>query len=240
MAHKDDWFRKPCLTADAKVEFEHRLSRARSSRPEYLRLQALSLQEAKAFEEALGMLNRIAATYPDHLPAWIHEGIARCLEALGRSDAAIESYIESIEIMKRHQGVQGDAHTSFASLVFRLGRADLYEKALGYLTDFWDPNPIFPVNEMQQFGWTAILLDELGHSSDAKPPAMRALAATTKQRSSAVNHPKLGLVEEQNKEMQNRLEQITGSRRPTSTSDARSLISAVETAAVRLLRRPSE
>lgn len=67
---------------------------------------------------------------------------------------------------------------------------------------------------MQQFGWTAILLDELGHRLDAMPPARRALVASIKQRSDAANHRKLGLVGDRYSEMKGRLEQIAGSSFP--------------------------
>lgn len=101
MANKDDWFREPCLSTDAKERFESRLSRSRSSRPEYLRLQAYALREAKAYYQALEMLKRVAANYPNHLTAWIQQEIARCYEALGQYNCALKFYVKSIETMKR-------------------------------------------------------------------------------------------------------------------------------------------
>lgn len=230
MSGKDDWFREPCLSEDAKAEFERRLSRSRSSRPEYLRIQAGSLLSAGAPNDALELVNRILSDYPDHLTAWILDQQADCLRALGRSDEAVEAYIHTLEEMKRDRGLQCHAQFSLASLVYDLRRDSLYQPALEYLTEFWDSDPMFPAHEMQQFGWTAILLDRLGQSEDAKPPARRALAAAAKQRSKAANHPTLGLVGDRHSEMRTELERIVGSPFPSDPNGARNLLSTVKAA----------
>lgn len=230
MASKDDWFREPCLSEESRTEFERRLSRARSSRPEYLRIQAHSLLSAGSFDSALDLVDRIRADHPDHLTAWILEQRGDCLRALRRSGEAIEAYVQALEEMKRDRGLLGNAHFSLAELVCEINRDDLYERTLGYLTEFWDSAPLFPAHEMQQFGWTAILLDRLGQSEEAKPPARRALAAVAKQRSKAANHPTLGLVGDSHPEMRRELERIVGSAFQSDPLGARNLLSTVKAA----------
>lgn len=211
MSSKDDWFRLPCLTEEAKAEFERRLVRSRSSRYEYMRIQASGLVQVSAFDQALTLIDRILNESPDYsLVAWIWEQRADCVRKMGRSEEAIAAYIKSVEAMKTHPGVQGNAHLSLGSLVYELDRSDLYEIALGFITDFWDPDPIFPLHEFRQFGLTALLLNALGESEGARPPARRALAATAKERSNAANHITLGLVGNSHSAMKRELEAIVG------------------------------
>lgn len=208
MLHKDDWFREPCLTADAKAEFDRRLSRSRAQRPEYLRIQAYALRQAGAFEDALAMLARVTSDYPDHLSPWIHESMAQCFEAIGQMDAALKSYELSIQRMRQHPGVRANAHTAYAALVVRLKREGLFEEALNYLNEFWDPDPIFPAYELEQFGWAAIISDKLGDRPNAVAFAERALAAAVKRKSGAANHQKLGLAAERHAELLEQLDRI--------------------------------
>lgn len=213
MAAKDDWFRLPNLTEQTKAEFERRLARSRSSRYEYMRIQACALAEAEAFNQALTLLDRILSEVPDYiLIAWVWEQRANCLQKVGRFDDAIADYSKSIEVLKKHPSVRGSAPISLARLVYGLKRSDLYEGALVHLTDFWDPNPIFPMEEFHQFGMTALLLNALGEAEGAKPPARRALAAAAKDRSNASKHRTLGLVRDRDLEIRKELEAIISAK----------------------------
>lgn len=208
LLHKDDWFREPCLTTDAKAEFDRRLSRSRAQRPEYLRIQAYALRQAGAYEDALVMLARVTSDYPDHLSAWIHESMAHCFEATGQVDAAMRSYEMSIQRMRQHPGIRANAHTAYAALIVRQKRENLFEDALAYLNEFWDPNPIFPAYEIEQFGWAAIISDKLGDRPNGVAFAERALAAAVKRRSGAANHEELGLAAERHAELLEQLDRI--------------------------------
>ncbi len=222
---KDDWFRNACLTGEAMDIFEERLKHSRSSRPEYMRIQAGALRAAGACRQAIEMLDRLLREYPEHLAAWLYEDRAECHRQLGESEEAIRDYIQSISIMKREPGVRGNAPRRLASFAYEEGRTDLFEQCLDYLADFWDPNPIFPREELHQFGWTAILLHALGKLEDAQPPARRALAAAAKTQSKAANHRNLGLAQPSDRSMLKKLHQIAGGRPFAETSvDARALI----------------
>ncbi|MFM6830584.1 MAG: tetratricopeptide repeat protein [Novosphingobium sp.] len=207
---KDDWFRLPCLTDERQQAFELRLRRARSSRPEYMRIQAHALAEAKAYDNALTLLDRILADHPEHLGAWIIESRADCFHKLGRYDEAVQDYVKSIARMREDPGLVSNAPLRLARLACEQERDDIYEECLGYLVEFWDSAPIFPRHELHQFGYNAILLDLLGQHEDAIPPARRALAAAAKTRSNAANHQKLGLATAGDKALVKRLERILG------------------------------
>lgn len=223
---KDDWFRLPTLTSEARDLFEQRLQRSHSSRPEYMRVQAEALQEAGAHRQSIKMIERIMREYPDHwATAWLYESRAECHRQLRHFDQAILDYTTSIDTMKDRPGVRGHATTRLASLAYELGRSDLYEPCLGHLGDFWDPDPLFPRDELHQFGWTAVLLHALGKLADAKPPARRALAAAAKTRSNAANHRSLGLASPADRPLVKRLRQIVRDRPfERAITDARALV----------------
>jgi hypothetical protein len=119
--------------------------------------------------------------------------------------------------MRASPGLRSNAAIYLSGLVWAENRSDLYETCLGYLTDFWDPDPIFPKDELRQFGWTAILLHALGNVEDAKPPARRALAAASKTSSKAAKHPTLGLADEGDLRLIEQLRRI-GAENPSPTA----------------------
>ncbi|UVO51618.1 hypothetical protein M0208_14300 [Sphingomonas sp. SUN019] len=208
MSANDDWFRRPCLSDEDRQEFERRLQRARSSRPEYMRIQAGALYATGAYDLSLKMIDRTIADYPAHLPAWLLEQKADCLRSLGEIDPALDTYASSLDRVRVDPGLRGNAHFSFAELVWCRRMLSRYEDALTGLADFWDCNPIFPMNEFKQFGLNALLLEGLGSKDEAMPSARRALAAAAKTRSQATKHHSLGLVLDSNAEIRRALENL--------------------------------
>lgn len=184
-----------------------------------MRLQAHALGEAGAHEQSIDLLNRILKDHPNHLTAWVYEQRAEQFRAIGSAQSAIDDYLHAIDEMRRAPSLRGDAPVRLASFVCDVGRDDLYEVSLQALTEFWDPDPLFPRNELHQFGWTAVLLALLGMTEDAKPPARRALAAAAKTKSKAANHPKLGLSQSSDGPLVARLQVILGATRSGSTVD---------------------
>lgn len=114
----------------------------------------------------------------------------------------------SIQRMKQHSGVRANAYTGYAALIVPRERQDLFEEALAYLNEFWDPDPIFPAYEIEQFGWAAIISDKLGDRPNAVAFAERALAAAVKRKSGAANHEELGLDAERHAELLGQLGRI--------------------------------
>src|SRR5688572_8922751 len=114
---KDDWYREPCLTKSAREAFEERLTRTRSARPEYMRIQAGALAGGKRYGDAIALLDRIFADHPGHLEAWLYEDRADCHRKLGQIDEAIWDYCSSIKTMSEHPGVKGNAPLRLARLI---------------------------------------------------------------------------------------------------------------------------
>jgi tetratricopeptide (TPR) repeat protein len=209
MSAKENWFRLPCLTPATKFEFEHRLFRSRSSRHEYMRIQSVALIEASAFDQALLLIDRILQEEPNYIFAnWLYEWRADCLRKMGKPSEATADYVKAMDLTRDRNGGEGRAHLSFASLVYELRQADLYDAALECLTEFGDPHPMFPIDEFRQFGMAALLLNAQGKFEMALPPARRALTAAAKQRSAAPKHPALGLVRDAFAEMRKEVKSI--------------------------------
>lgn len=205
-----------------------------------MRIQAHALREAGAYQQAISLLDRTLEDHPDHLDTWLYEDRAMCHQQLGNFEEATQDYLKSVESMRRSPGVQSSAPLLLARLVCEQGDTDHYEECLGLLVEFWDPNPLFPRNELHQFGWTAILLELLGKHEDAKPPARRALAAAAKTQSNAAKHRTLGLVDDSDRPMLKRLQKIVGGRPFVASGiDARALMAKLRSLASRLssLRR---
>jgi tetratricopeptide (TPR) repeat protein len=222
-----DWFRIPAVTEQQKEAFEAKLKRSRSSRHEYMRIQALALSYAGAYKQAIEMIDRQIAENPNSCDLTLLLATkASCQAALGDDEQTIENYRKSIEQASNRPSVQANAHIEYALWAIRHRKVALYPEVLDTITEFWDHNPLFPVIEFQQFACVAIVLDALGHRDDAFEPARRALNAAAKLRSNAAKHRDLGLVGDRHKDIRNRLEKIAGRARPQrSEVDARTLLS---------------
>jgi tetratricopeptide (TPR) repeat protein len=205
---KDDWFRRPALSEADKAEFEKRLKRSRSHRPEYMRIQALGLYEAGAYRDALALLDRLLTEEPMRYLPWLQGDRGDCFRGLGDFDAALTAYAAAMQDGK----ARGSPQFSFAALVLTLSREDLYKRALQYVEEFWDISPIFPWTEFAQNSFVARLKERLGLLDDAREAAQRALEAAAKTQSNARFHPELGLVtaSEQNIATIGELQRIAG------------------------------
>ncbi len=117
-----------------------------------MRIQAHALREAGAYQQAISLLDRTLEDHPDHLDSWLYEDRAMCHQHLGNFEEAIQDYLKSVESMRRRPGVQSSAPLLLARLVCEQGITDHYQGCLGLLEEFWDPNPLFPRNELHQFG----------------------------------------------------------------------------------------
>jgi tetratricopeptide (TPR) repeat protein len=85
-----DWFRATDWTPEVAAEFETRLARARpDSRPQYLRIQAVTLWNAGHAEVATGLLHRVLNDYDDDFE---HPGV---IELLGEIAQARGDFTEA-------------------------------------------------------------------------------------------------------------------------------------------------
>ncbi len=101
-----------------EAEFFARLSRSRgaSNKVQYLRIQALHLQEAEMPSQALTLLKRAQADYPEE-PGQV-SGIlmqeAECCWAVGDPVSSFEAYMRALAAQRRHPNVVHAIALSFA------------------------------------------------------------------------------------------------------------------------------
>src|SRR5438876_3316466 len=96
-----EWFRRTDWTPDVESDFFARLRRARpSNRAQYLRIQAVHLEEAGGADRlrgAIGLLDRLLSDYPDSVEiAAAHWTRGRCLEGIGDLDGAVAALRASL------------------------------------------------------------------------------------------------------------------------------------------------
>ncbi|MDP9351810.1 MAG: hypothetical protein M3P51_09770 [Chloroflexota bacterium] len=198
MSHAE-WFRRSTWTAEDKADFTARLKRSRgsSNRAQYLRIQALHLQEIGTealLQAALGLLNQLITDYPDplQLASAFHQR-AQCLSDLGRYPEALESYRSAFVARRAMPNVHDDAYLDFGELVLALRRSDLYDEALSALEEFGG-DEMFPAHRYQAAMIRALIADERGDSTTARRYAEEALKAADATQSPFRYHRKLGLV----------------------------------------------
>jgi tetratricopeptide (TPR) repeat protein len=207
--HPDDWFRQAALTQTAISAFELKLKRSRSSRHEYMRIQAGALYSVGAYENAITMVDRIIAEDPNHFGlAWLYESKAQCYRKEGQIEEAVRFYRLSIERTRDRPSVVGQAQLDFPFWVASAQLTYLYEEALNTTNEFFQPHDIFPIDTFKRFATLALILADTGHDEDARPPAITALAAAARTTSNAANHRNLGIVDQKFDDIRKRLESI--------------------------------
>jgi tetratricopeptide (TPR) repeat protein len=208
-----DWFRRATWTDEDQADFTAHLRRCRSSanKAQYLRIQALHLQETGAkplIIAALGLLEQVLREYPERTElASVYLQQGECRMALGKGDDAIESLRQSLEFQRGFPFARNDAHLVFGELVVRLGRRDIYSEVLTALGDFGDLDNL-PIQQYRKSVVRASILDELGRRDEAREAAAVALKASGQTKSPLRKHPRLGLAGSPDPAVQERLEAI--------------------------------
>jgi tetratricopeptide (TPR) repeat protein len=210
---RHEWFRHTSWSETDQLEFLAHLRRCRSasSKAQYLRIQALHLQETGAqalIMAALGLLDQVLGEYPAKTElASVYLQRGECLMVLGKGEEAIESLRKSLEFQRDFPFARNEAHLVFGELVVRLGRRDLYSEVLATLGDFGDLDDL-PIQQYRKSVVRASILDELGRREEAREAAAAALQASGQTKSPFRNHPRIGLVGSPDPAVQERLAAI--------------------------------
>jgi tetratricopeptide (TPR) repeat protein len=196
---KVDWYRRSTWTAEDQADFQARLKRSRGSfhKAQYLRLQALALQEAGTealLVAALSLLEQLVREYPEPSQlASAHQQRAQCLANLGRYADAMASYEASFAAQRQAPNWKTEAYLDFGELVLGLKRADLYAQAVAVLNEFGGGEQ-FPASQYRSATIRALTCNAAGDHRGARLHAAEALAAVAKTESPFRYHRKLGLV----------------------------------------------
>jgi len=212
MGSRDDWFRSAAWAATDQEEFFARLARSRKSAAQYLRIKALSLQQAALFVDALELLSRFLQEYPGHFDtaqALLQQ--AQCFSALGRLEEAEAGFRHALRHEQSHGSVQTLAWIDFPWFIVRHGRRHLYSEALSVL-DAGEKGPVLPLPTLryQSAATRAIICADRGDRAQARHFARMALEAAAATHSGLSYHGSIGLVENPDPGIHERIRSLAG------------------------------
>lgn len=121
-----EWYRTSDWDEAAQEDFEKRLRRARSSRPQYLRIKALALQEAGLPHEAETLIRRLLAEHPDDdfERPFALELLGDLVREQGRLGEAEANYREALEDEHQPGGRTGLVPVSLTEVLTDTGRRE--------------------------------------------------------------------------------------------------------------------
>src|SRR5688500_738780 len=177
---RDDWYRNTEWNADTEAAFRAKLSRSRSGRPQYLRIQASYLAERYPLV-ALALVDEYFETRDEFdVPnAFCVRAEAYC--SLGKIDDAVAAYKGALDWEVTHPHHISTARIDLPKLVAERCLSGEYDYALDILTTRFQPmDHQFPSTRYLWNGSSALISNELGHVSEAQELAERALDAAAK------------------------------------------------------------
>jgi hypothetical protein len=209
-----DWYRRNTWTLNDKQDFFLHFKRAKSyNKAQYLRIQALYLNETgsrDAVQGALELIELLLSEYPD--PTQLENAYsqkAECLEFSNRLDEAIESYRLACQSRRNTPSIHGSAPLGFGMFVVRNNQTKLYAEIQAIFNEFIDGNSIiFPYAKYMYFATNAIIADKYSQPEIARVCAEKALQAASMTNSGFKRHTTVGLVEKRDEVVEEKLLKI--------------------------------
>ena len=207
-----EWYRRRTWSAEDATEFEEKLSRARSQRCEYLRIQALTLiaeGDRELAEPAIVLAQRALQEDPGGIfcPE-LFCIIARASAILGQEGDTIEYYRQAVDAEGKGK-IRCCAYLEFAWFVVTQGISRLYNEVLKLVGESMEqPDLTFPVAQYKYFGVLACVSEALGDRDNAVRMARNAIKAANKEASPFSRHPRSGLVESKHTAIFEKLERL--------------------------------
>ena len=132
-----DWYRSTEWDVGTSATFETRLKRARAdNRPQYLRIQAVTLHEAGEDEHARDLLLRVLNFGDDFEAPLVTEMLGEIALSLGDLDEAEFRYREVLARWPELDRTTGAAEVFLADVLSQRNQSEADEEALGLLNRF--------------------------------------------------------------------------------------------------------
>lgn len=199
---KDDWYRGPAWDPATREHFEQRLSRARTQRPQYLRIKGYELTRADdplVWAPGRRLLKRVLREHPDD-----ELSVIDAHHDLGWSFARERQYAEAAKhyevslALQRQRGGSSDPGTrlALAELLVDAGWEQRYQEAVDLLGDFIGSRPggLFPIEQFRVLLVEARIAERVGNPEVAKRDAEQALELVAKNESVLPRHPGVGVI----------------------------------------------
>ncbi|MBV11924.1 hypothetical protein [Rubinisphaera sp.] len=204
----DEWFRRTTWTDEDRTDFHAHLNRARKyNRPQYLRIQASHLADVANHAAALELLDHFLQVDDGAIDlAQAHLQRAEAFLATGCEQEAIDAFRASLEAERKRPNVQTEAWLLFPWFIVETQETELYPEANSILSEFSKlRSPSFPVSNYRFHCVMALLLANTIDQAQAISHAKQALAASDEKHSGYRYHPNLGLVQDTNNTVHERI-----------------------------------
>lgn len=212
---KTEWFRRTSWSDADRDDFNARLKRSRGegNKAQYLRIQAAHLAEAGHHADAIELLDRLIAEFPQRIElAQAHSQKAKSLANLGQIDGATHEYRAALQAERDFPNVRTNAWLDFGWLVLEKHLTDFYEEVSQVLKEFRHEGGLtFPATEYRYAAIQSLLADARGEKVRSRDFAKQALAEAAKEHSGLRYHSTLGLVGSAHVTFENRLRILAGS-----------------------------
>jgi tetratricopeptide (TPR) repeat protein len=206
-----DWYRKTTWTTEDENEFFLKLKKSQKhNRPQYLRIQASTLNDtnnSKLLIVALNLLEKYFTDYPDDK---FDRSLAFKLNGdiyykIKKYDIALENYKNAIDFEKSYLQIKTDAYLNYSELVIQLNRTDLFENVETILLEQTEKLD-FPKNKYIKNAVLSIVYKHKNNEEKANYYKALADEAANAAGSDFRWHKKMGLVEERNKFLEKLME----------------------------------
>jgi tetratricopeptide (TPR) repeat protein len=206
----DDWFRNDVWDAAAEANFRAKLSKSRSSRPQYIRIQAGYLTQSHP-RVALELIDEYFNTGDQFHVSMAHWTRAEAYRHLGKVDEAVAAYREALSWEQSHPRHISPAQSDYPKYVAEHRLSDEYGYALDVLANrFRSEDLQFPSSSYHWNGSHALILSELGHHAEAQIFSERALRAAGQTEGPFRYHRNIGIVPSTADDFARRIKHIAG------------------------------
>ncbi len=208
---REQWYRRTTWTEQDRSEFFQRLFRSRGQfhKAQYLRIQAFYLVQAGEVCPAMELLKRLFDEFAEksQMPH-AHLQMAECHLALNNFDDALDEYRASLAAELKCPGIRTNVWLAFPWLVVVRTMRHLYPEARQFLD--WGKSHLatFPIEQFQLAAIQSFMAADEGQLEAAGQFARIALEAAGRSHSGYRYHAKLGLVENLDIEIRDRLERL--------------------------------
>ncbi len=191
-----DSFRRTTWTAADAVDFHARLRRSRSSKAQYVRIQALHLAKVGQHEAALSLLDQLFRDFPE--PCELAQSYlqkAGSLAVIGREEEAIVAFFDCLAAQRDRPNVKTNGAIDFAWFVVQRQIKHLYDDAATLVDQYEaDSGDWLPIQRYMCATIRALLAIERNDIAAAREFAGAAAKAAAETHSGLRYHSTIGLV----------------------------------------------
>ncbi|NVN89601.1 MAG: hypothetical protein HXX11_03265 [Desulfuromonadales bacterium] len=207
---REDWYRNTTWSDATEKDFFERLGRSRqnASKVQYLRIQALYLQDTHPDAANRLLDTMLALPFEQSQIASAYLQKAEVAIRLGRPHEDIVSFFRKSILQQRvFPQVRTIVHRRFGRYAVENAHKELYDEILGILSEYAD-GEMLPIELYETNGVRAIICEEKGLIKEARQYAAVALQQAAKTESGFRYHKAFGIVEERSSVFDQTLEKI--------------------------------